>query len=54
MHEVIHISSRIEIHGGGDGPQVEGGRLGSTGPLETIEVIARVVGHHHNEAVDVG
>ena len=54
MHEVIHISSRIKIHGRCDGSQVEGGRLWSTGPLEAIEVIARVIGHHHDEAVDVG
>jgi len=54
MHKVIHISSRIKIHGRCDGSQVEGGRLWATRPLETIEVIARMVGHHHYEAVDVG
>ncbi len=54
MHEVIHIAAGIKIHARSDGSEVKGGRFRFARTLETVKIIASMVGNHHNEAVDVG
>lgn len=53
MHEVIQIAAGIKIHARSDGSEVKGGRFWFARTLETVEIIASMVGYHHNEAVDV-
>ena len=39
VHKVVEVAPGVEVHGGSDGAEVEGGALWLAGPLETVEVL---------------